>query len=240
MSSTHTLCRSINLIVERTCARVSQYWLECAPNPDARAQVDELSRVAAKYSGTLEENRRLYNEVQDLKGNIRVFCRVRPPGATGDPTPSAPRPPHPARPGPGPVGQSLRVLLHAPAQQQCLYYPVTPSDYTTHPRVGIHAAHGRARRACWQCGALPTSTHPKALGRSAGCAEVGVEGELAVYNPRGGGRKQFKFDRVFGPAATQAEVYEDTKFLIRSVLDGAQQRNLHCKSTHSLGLTPIF
>ena len=53
-----------------------------------------------------------------------------------------------------------------------------------------------------------------------------MEGELAVYNPRGGGRKQFKFDRVFGPAATQAEVYEDTKFLIRSVLDGAQQCNV--------------
>ena len=48
--------------------------------------------VADKYRGTLEENRRLYNEVQDLKGNIRVFCRVRPPGATGDRAPSAPCP----------------------------------------------------------------------------------------------------------------------------------------------------
>ena len=64
------------------------------------------------------------------------------------------------------------------------------------------------------------------LRRRAGCAEVGVEGELAVYNPRGGGRKQFKFDRVFGSGATQAEVYDDTKFLIRSVLDGAQAMHL--------------
>lgn len=46
-------------------------------------QVDELSEVADKYSTTLEENRRLYNEVQDLKGNIRVFCRIRPSGCTG-------------------------------------------------------------------------------------------------------------------------------------------------------------
>ena len=46
-------------------------------------QVDELSDVADKYSTTLEENRRLYNEVQDLKGNIRVFCRIRPSGCTG-------------------------------------------------------------------------------------------------------------------------------------------------------------
>ena len=53
------------------------------------AQVEELSAVAARFRETLEENRRLYNEVQDLKGNIRVFCRVRPLGATGDASPSA-------------------------------------------------------------------------------------------------------------------------------------------------------
>jgi kinesin family protein C2/C3 len=43
-----------------------------------------------------------------------------------------------------------------------------------------------------------------------------------VYNPRGGGRKLFKYDRVFGPESTQEQVYEDTKALIRSVLDGAR------------------
>lgn len=47
-------------------------------------QVQELQGVADKYAGTVEENRRLYNEVQDLKGNIRVFCRIRPLGKTGD------------------------------------------------------------------------------------------------------------------------------------------------------------
>lgn len=30
------------------------------------------------YHSVLEENRKLYNEVQDLKGNIRVYCRIRP------------------------------------------------------------------------------------------------------------------------------------------------------------------
>ena len=43
-----------------------------------------MQGMAEKYRTTQEENRRLYNEVQDLKGNIRVFCRVRPAGATGD------------------------------------------------------------------------------------------------------------------------------------------------------------
>ena len=54
----------------------------------------------------------------------------------------------------------------------------------------------------------------------AGCTELGEDGELALYNPRSGGRKQFKYDRVFGSGSTQEEVYEDTKALIRSVLDG--------------------
>ncbi|GJN27326.1 hypothetical protein PR202_gb15340 [Eleusine coracana subsp. coracana] len=30
------------------------------------------------YHKLLEENRKLYNQVQDLKGNIRVYCRVKP------------------------------------------------------------------------------------------------------------------------------------------------------------------
>jgi len=50
--------------------------------------VDDLQDMAGKYADTVEENRKLYNEVQDLKGNIRVFCRIRPPGTTGDQNPS--------------------------------------------------------------------------------------------------------------------------------------------------------
>ena len=50
--------------------------------------MDDLQEMAGKYADTVEENRRLYNEVQDLKGNIRVFCRIRPPGTTGDQNPS--------------------------------------------------------------------------------------------------------------------------------------------------------
>ncbi|KAJ6415183.1 hypothetical protein OIU84_004053 [Salix udensis] len=37
-----------------------------------------LVDAAANYHSVLAENRRLYNEVQDLKGNIRVYCRIRP------------------------------------------------------------------------------------------------------------------------------------------------------------------
>ena len=62
----------------------AQFWGRgCCHLTAFMLQVDELSEVADKYSTTLEENRRLYNEVQDLKGNIRVFCRIRPSGCTG-------------------------------------------------------------------------------------------------------------------------------------------------------------
>ncbi|KAL5747497.1 hypothetical protein ACOSP7_024498 [Xanthoceras sorbifolium] len=37
-----------------------------------------LIDAAENYHAVLAENRKLYNEVQDLKGNIRVYCRIRP------------------------------------------------------------------------------------------------------------------------------------------------------------------
>ncbi|XP_050226544.1 kinesin-like protein KIN-14L [Mercurialis annua] len=41
-------------------------------------QVQEMSTAALGYHRVLKENRNLYNMVQDLKGNIRVYCRIRP------------------------------------------------------------------------------------------------------------------------------------------------------------------
>ena len=43
---------------------------------------------------------------------------------------------------------------------------------------------------------------------------------MALYDPLKGRRKIYKYDKVFGIESTQQEVYEDTKALIRSVLDG--------------------
>jgi kinesin family protein C2/C3 len=34
-----------------------------------------LEDIDAKYRRVVEDNRKLYNQVQDLRGNIRVFCR---------------------------------------------------------------------------------------------------------------------------------------------------------------------
>nr|AMS24250.1 kinesin 14-IId protein [Marsilea vestita] len=45
---------------------------------DLEEQLGGLISAASGYHKVLAENRQLYNEVQDLKGNIRVYCRVRP------------------------------------------------------------------------------------------------------------------------------------------------------------------
>ncbi|XVE57892.1 hypothetical protein DITRI_Ditri04bG0126700 [Diplodiscus trichospermus] len=103
-----------------------------------------LVDAAENYHSLLAENRRLYNEVQDLKGNIRVYCRVRP-------------------------------FLPGQSKKQ------TTIEY------------------------------------------IGENGELVVSNPSKQGKdthRLFKFNKVFSPAATQEEVFLDTRPLIRSVLDG--------------------
>ncbi|XP_028070506.1 kinesin-like protein KIN-14K isoform X3 [Camellia sinensis] len=103
-----------------------------------------LADAAENSNAVLAENRKLHNEVQELKGNIRVYCRIRPflPGQTG--------------------------------KQSIVEY-------------------------------------------------IGDNGELGVANPSKQGKdaqKLFKFNKVYGPMAAQAEVYSHIQPLIRSVLDG--------------------
>ncbi|XP_047050829.1 kinesin-like protein KIN-14Q [Lolium rigidum] len=102
-----------------------------------------LSNAASGYHKVLEDNRKLYNQIQDLKGNIRVYCRVRPflPGQENSSTSVA--------------GMEDRTITI-----------ITPTKY-------------------------------------------GKDGS-----------KSFTFNKVFGPAATQEEVFSDMQPLIRSVLDG--------------------
>ncbi|KAI9072949.1 hypothetical protein K1719_045078 [Acacia pycnantha] len=104
--------------------------------------VRSLASAASGYRRVLDENRKLYNQLQDLKGNIRVYCRVRP--LFGQPNSA------------GSVGSIEEGSISM----------IIPSKY-------------------------------------------GKEG-----------RKTFNFNRVFGPTATQAEVFADMQPLIRSVLDG--------------------
>ncbi|XP_019424122.1 PREDICTED: kinesin-like protein KIN-14J isoform X2 [Lupinus angustifolius] len=103
-----------------------------------------MAEAAENYHKVLAENRKLYNEVQDLKGNIRVYCRIR---------------------------------------------PFLPGQSKKHSTVEF----------------------------------VGDDGDLIISNPLKPGkesRKHFKFNKVFGQATSQEEVFIDTQPLIRSVLDG--------------------
>ncbi|KAJ9184835.1 hypothetical protein P3X46_004522 [Hevea brasiliensis] len=109
---------------------------------ELRYQLQEMSAAALEYHRVLKENRNLCNMVQDLKGNIRVYCRIRP-AITGK-------------------------------KSNVIYF-------------------------------------------------VGKDGSLVILDPlkpRKDGRKKFQFNQVFGPTATQDEVYNDTQPLIRSVMDG--------------------
>ncbi|PRQ44785.1 putative minus-end-directed kinesin ATPase [Rosa chinensis] len=109
---------------------------------DLGTQVQELSAAALGYHKVVQENRKLYNMVQDLKGNIRVYCRIRPSFNC----------------------ESKNII-----------------DF------------------------------------------IGGDGSLVILDPakpQKDGRKVFQFNQVFGPAATQDEVFKDTQPLIRSVMDG--------------------
>ncbi|KAJ8535723.1 hypothetical protein K7X08_023443 [Anisodus acutangulus] len=101
-----------------------------------------LAHAASGYHRVLEENRKLYNQVQDLKGSIRVYCRVRP---------------------------------FLPGQSSY----ISNVDHIDDGSITI-----------------------------------------GVPSKSGKGRKSFNFNKVFGPSATQGEVFSDTQQLIRSVLDG--------------------
>uniref|UniRef100_A0A8C1V9Y4 Kinesin-like protein n=1 Tax=Cyprinus carpio TaxID=7962 RepID=A0A8C1V9Y4_CYPCA len=97
------------------------------------------------------ERRKLHNTIQELKGNIRVFCRVRP-LLTGN--------------------QSDVLHIQLPA----------------HDNKALTLA----------------KTEESHTGRTADTQKS--------YN--------FSFDRVFGPRATQREVFEEISLLVQSALDG--------------------
>ncbi|KAJ9557214.1 hypothetical protein OSB04_011828 [Centaurea solstitialis] len=116
-------------------------YLEEADN--LGTHVRSVCQAAAGYKKVLDENRKLYNQVQDLKGNIRIYCRIRP---------------------------------FLPGQENC----ATSVDYTDDDTVTVIV--------------------PMKNGKE--------------------GRKASMFTKVFGPTATQDDVFGDTQPLVRSVLDG--------------------
>ncbi|XP_024629146.1 kinesin-like protein KIN-14C isoform X3 [Medicago truncatula] len=108
-----------------------------------RVNLKPLIHASQNYQAVLAENKKMFNEVQELKGNIRVFCRIRP-------------------------------FLIDKKEKQSIVEDIGESD-------------------------------------------------LVVVNPSKEGKdvhRSFKFNKIFGPAATQGDVYADIQPFVRSVLDG--------------------
>ncbi|THU74398.1 hypothetical protein C4D60_Mb04t32910 [Musa balbisiana] len=133
-SSSNSIKHEVRITQKKWCEEFTRFG----------KQLKLLTDAAENYHTVLAENRRLYNEVQELKGNIRVYCRIRP-------------------------------FLPGENVKQ------TTTEY------------------------------------------IGDNGELLIANPSKQGKdvqRMFKFNKVFGPAATQEEVFLDIQPLVRSVLDG--------------------
>jgi len=103
-----------------------------------------LDETMKKYKKELSARRKYFNMVQELRGNIRVFCRARP---------YFPRD----------VERGATNALKFPDENVCVVEQ--------------------------------------------------IKNDKPVLN-------EYEFDRVYGPAASQADIFKDTKPLIQSVMDG--------------------
>ncbi|XP_049934156.1 kinesin-like protein KIN-14C [Nymphaea colorata] len=68
--------RLVSQAVKKEIVDTQKDWMQEINN--LGVNLKGLADAAQNYHIVLDENRKLYNEVQDLKGNIRVYCRVRP------------------------------------------------------------------------------------------------------------------------------------------------------------------
>ncbi|KAL8207931.1 hypothetical protein R6Q57_007343 [Mikania cordata] len=129
--------------------------------------VHGLTTAASGYHRVLEENRKLYNQVQDLKGDINS-------------------------------------LLYDPLLNvtKLVSRDLAFSLWTGNIRVYCRVRPGRLD-----------------IQSVVDCIE---EGTITLNTPAkyGKGCRSFNFNKVFGPSATQADVFADTRPHIRSVLDG--------------------
>jgi len=144
------------------------------------ARLDELERL---YRAEALARKRAHNAAADLRGQIRVFARVRPVLASE------------ARGG----GPGAQVVLSNP-------------DALTLVHGGVAAAGSASGPAASGSAAAP-SPPASVAGAGGGGGTPGGAGGAA-------GGREFDFDGVFGPGATQADVFEDVRPLVRSAMDG--------------------
>ncbi|TRM56859.1 P-loop containing nucleoside triphosphate hydrolase protein [Schizophyllum amplum] len=173
-----------------------------AGRADLARDADELRRENARLKEEAVAHdalrRRLHNEIQELKGNIRVFCRVRPPlGDEGDVAEMA-FPDDPVEGGAmlpaasSSLPTSSSSLPTSSSSNPASFDPLTTSSSTSKPTTSDTDARQLVVRAPGESatGASRPETH------------------------------QFQFDRVFGPRATQEDVFGEVAQLAQSAVDG--------------------
>ncbi|KAF2304724.1 hypothetical protein GH714_037717 [Hevea brasiliensis] len=132
--------------------------------------IQGLAHAASGYHKVLEDNRKLYNQVQDLKGELLHAI-------------------------------SLGIVLVFICGRALKTYCTSSGSIRVYCRVRPFLSG--------QSNYLSTVDHIE-------------DGNITINTPSklGKGRKSFSFNKVFGPSATQGEVFSDMQPLIRSVLDG--------------------
>lgn len=69
------LVQARSAVTNADSAHMDAYHALQAETMMLRTRLGELLPIEEKYKAVLTENRELYNTVQELRGNIRVFCR---------------------------------------------------------------------------------------------------------------------------------------------------------------------
>jgi kinesin family protein C2/C3 len=119
----------------------------------------KLEEAQIKYKTELSARRKYFNLVQELRGNIRVYCRVRP----------------------------IIAKDVEKSAVSCCAYPDADAD----PEEGARLLS----------------------------LEVAAKANASVNNSSTKPQK-YEFDRVFGPESSQQEVFDATKWLVNSCMDG--------------------
>ncbi|KAG0486422.1 hypothetical protein HPP92_008517 [Vanilla planifolia] len=70
------ILRTSSKSIKQEVVEMQKKWKEDIERFEVKLRV--VTDAADSYRSFMLENRKLYNDVQELKGNIRVFCRIRP------------------------------------------------------------------------------------------------------------------------------------------------------------------
>jgi kinesin family protein C1 len=160
--------------------------------------------------------RKMHNTIMELKGNIRVFCRVRPPSSAEEEQAAAAQQAAPASGKAGGVGGSRAVVGKKPAAAGGKRGAAAAGGTYEYEEEEEQEGDGDGGDGNNNSALLATSfpVTGELLGRG---LEIVVPGNLTNQPPQ---RHSFAFDRVFGPQSGQEQVFEEIGELVQSALDG--------------------